>query len=127
MAGAPPSPAAPSPGGVSASDQLTVQRQILQAINNLATTYLQVQGAINKSGIAAATLVRSGAGRLCTISVTTAGSSTGAAYDSTNVAAPLNEIYVIPEAVGLYVVNLPVGIGLVIVPGTSQVLTVSYS
>lgn len=115
------------PPGASLSDILTVARNLVQAVNGVAASYNSVQGKTNKSGIAAATQVQLGAGRVAQISVTTAGSSTGAIYDTASAASTLNQIYVIPEAVGLYVVNLPVGIGMVIVPGTSQVLTVSYS
>lgn len=128
MGGIPgPKTAATGPAGTSLSDALTVLRNMVQAINGAAQTYLNVQGAQNSSGISAATLVKVGAGRVAAISVTTAGTGMGTIYDSSSATAPLNPIYVIPEAVDRYEVNLPVGIGIVVVPGTDQVLAISYS
>lgn len=106
---------------------LSAALNLVTALNNAALTYLNVQGAQNLAGIAAATLVETGQGRVCSISVTTAGMSTGKIYDANLAAATSNLIYVIPEAVGLYVVNLPTNFGIVVVPGTDQVLTISYS
>lgn len=114
-------------GGGSFSDVLTLARNIAQAINDAALTYLSVQGKVNQPLISAATLVKAGQGRVCSISVTTAGATTGAVYDTNLATSTVNLIYVIPMAIGLNVVNLPVGIGIVVVPGTNQVLTVSYS
>lgn len=116
-----------TPPGVSSADLLSVWRNLVQAVNGLGQTYLQVQGLANRPLIAAATLVKAGAGRIATVSVTTAGSTTGTVYDAGLASATTNLIYVIPEALGVYVVNLPLGIGLVVVPGMGQVLTVSYS
>ena len=56
------------------TDLLTAAKNIVTAISNLSTQYLNVQGATNTAGIAASTVVKSSAGRLCSISVTTAGS-----------------------------------------------------
>lgn len=114
-------------GSVSLSDLLTAAKNIASAINNVSQTYLDVQGAQNKAILSSATLVQSGKGRVASISVTTAGSATGMIYDANLATSTTNPVYVIPEAVGLYVVNLPVSFGIVIVPGTDQVLTVSYS
>lgn len=127
MSGNSPNGPGTGPPGVSPSDILSVFRNVVQAINNAAQTYLNVQGAQNRAAIAAATLLKSGPGRIAVISVTTAGAATGIIYDAATATATTNPIYIIPMAVGVYVVNLPYSFGLVVVPGTNQVLTASYS
>ena len=112
--------------GVSASDQLTVQRQIAQAINQAAQNYLNVQGVSNSGSLATTTLVKTSAGRVCRVIVTTAGAA-GAIYDSTNVAVTTNPIFVVPATVGVYVVNMPVRFGIVYAPGAAQVAVISFS
>lgn len=111
----------------SLSDLLTAAKNIVTAINGLGQTYLNIQGALSYTDLTAATLVHSGNGRLCNVVVTTAGSATGAVYDSTNTTTPANLIYVIPNTVGVYTVNFPVNYGIVVVPGTGQVVSVSHS
>ena len=117
----------PLNSSVSLSDILTAAKNIASALNNGAQTYLNIQGAQNLAAISTTTLVRAGGGRIAQISVTTAGSTTGLVYDTNLASSTSNPIYVIPEAVGLYLVNLPVNFGIVVAPGTSQVLTISYS
>jgi len=100
---------------------------LVKAVNGLAQTYLNVQGAQNLAGISTPTLVSGVGGRVAQVSVTTAGSGPGVIYDSSLVTSLMRPIYAIPEAVGIYLVNLPVGYGIVAAPGTDQVVTVSYS
>src|ERR1700744_2713210 len=106
-------------------DILTAEQNIAKAINGLGQTYLSVQGQANLAGLTAATLVESGPGRVCEISVLVAGSAVGAVYDTTNVSAPTRKLYVIPETVGVFVVNLPTQYGIVVFPGTGQTVTIS--
>ena len=117
----------PSGGGGSISDVLSVMRNIVTAINDAASIYLAVNGAQNSSGISATTLVSQKTGRLCQLSVSVAGSALGTIYDSNNINSLVNPICVIPTAVGVYEINIPVGIGIVVVPGTGQTLTVTWS
>lgn len=117
----------PLQAGGSLSDILTTAKNLVQAVNGLAQNYLNVQGLTNLAAIAATTVVKSTAGRICRISVTTAGSSTGLVYDGGSTNATSRPVYVIPEAVGIYDVNIPVTFGILVVVGTSQVLTVTYS
>lgn len=117
----------PTGGGGSISDVLSVMRNIVTALNDAATTYLSVNGAQRSPSISTTTLVSQTSGRLASVSVTTAGSSLGAIYDSSNINSLVNPVCPIPEQVGVYQINLPVGIGIVVVPGTGQVVTVSYS
>lgn len=109
------------------SDILTTAQNIVTAINGLAQTYLNVQGAKNSPNISAATLVKSGPGRIAQVSVTTAGSAVGAIYDANASAATTNKLYDIPMTVGVFVVNFPTSYGLVVAPGTGQVVSISYS
>lgn len=109
------------------SDVVTVGQNIVTAINALAKTYLSVQGAKNAADISTASLVSTGAGRLATVSVTTAGSGAGAIYDAAAPSATTNKLYTIPDVVGVYLVNLPTSYGIVIAPGSGQVVTIGYS
>lgn len=113
--------------GASLSDIMTTAQNIVTAINSAGRAYLSVHGLQNLAEVSVATLVQKIPGRVASISVTTAGSADGALYDSVLAASPTNQIYVIPMDVGLYVVDLPVNFGIVAVPGTDQVLTISYS
>lgn len=109
------------------SDVITVAQNIVTAINALAKTYLSVQGAKNAAEISTATLVSTGPGRIATVSVTTAGSAAGAIYDAAASAATTNKLYTIPDVVGVYPLNLPTSYGIVVAPGSGQVVTIGYS
>lgn len=111
----------------SLTDILTSAQNIVTAINNVATRYLNVQGITNAAGLTSATLVQSGPGRVATVSVIVAGSATGKIYDAALASATTNPIYVIPETVGVVFVNIPVQFGIVVAPGSGQTVTVSYS
>ena len=114
----------------STADVLTAIKNIVTAMNGAAQTYLNVQGQANSPAITSATVVKASAGRICSVSIITSGSATGMIYDSatTGTTSPL---WVIPEAAASdgepYVVNLPTSFGLLVVPGTGQKVTVSYS
>lgn len=124
MAGMPPMR---TPTGASLTDILTTAQNVVTAINALAKAYTDVQGAINMPGIAVATLVKASGGRTCTIVVTTAGTTVGHLYDANMATATTNLLYVIPNTVGLTVVNIPATYGIVVAPGSGQVVTVTYS
>lgn len=111
------------------SDVVTVAQNVVQAINNLATTYLDVEGQTTKANITGnASLVMSGPGRLCRVSVTTAGNSSGTIYDSNTVSLLTRPIYTVGNLTGITNVSLPVGYGIVVVPGGgNQTISVSYS
>ena len=111
----------------SLSDVITVAQNIAQAINTLAQGYLNVQGAQNFAGLTAATVVKTTSGRVAVISVIVAGSAPGMVYDSAAVANTTKPLYVIPNTVGVYVVNLPASFGVTISPGTGQTVSGSFS
>ena len=84
----------------------------------------------NKSAleISAATVVKAAPGFVATISVLDPGSSDGGLYDASE-ASPLTGkgISVIPQVAGIYTINFPVSNGIVVVPGTGQVVSISFS
>ncbi|MBR8141215.1 hypothetical protein KDW46_02430 [Burkholderia vietnamiensis] len=86
-------------------------------------------GALSALNISAADVVKAAPGTLWRVSVTTAGSAAGAAYDASatsgNTAA--NLIAAIPNTVGIYYLEWPCANGILIVPGTGQVVSVSYA
>ncbi len=82
-----------------------------------------------KLDITAQTVVKASPGKLFTVSVTTAGSTAGTVNDSATVAgiAAANLVGSF-EAVGVYpFYDWPCAAGIVITPGTGQVLSVSFS
>jgi len=111
----------------SLSDILTAAKNIVTAINGAAQTYLSVNGAQDSVNISSSTLIKSGAGRVAVVSVTTAGSAVGSIYDTNSSTSTTGKIYVIPNTVGITVVNMPVSFGIVVAPGSSQVVSISYS
>jgi|SRR6185437_4014917 len=86
-------------------------------------------GNASKLNITAATVVKATPGTLFRVSVNTAGSAAGSAYDASttsgNIAA--NLIADIPNTVGIYELEWPCAAGILIVPGTGQVLSVSFA
>jgi hypothetical protein len=113
--------------GASLSDILTAAKNLVIAVNNLAQTYLAVNGRSCTENIKAPTVIKSSPGRVASVSVTTAGSTTGMLYDATQIGVITAPLYVIPAAVGLYVVNLPTNVGLVAITGTGMTMTVNWS
>ena len=120
----PPTP----PTGTALSDLLTTAKNLVTGIATLAQNYLNVQGAINAPAISTATLVKAAPGRVAVVSVTTASSwGAGYIYDSNSTLITSRPVYTIPPTVGVVFVNLPMSHGIYVVPGTGQVVTVSYS
>lgn len=116
----------------SPADILTAIKNVVSAVNLAAQTYLDVQGAQSRTGMQiiglnTAYLLKRGTGRLAVITVTTAGSATGTAYDTDSETSLIRPIFIIPNTVGVTTINMPFSYGLVITPGTGQVLSVSYS
>ena len=111
----------------SLSDILTTAKNIATAINGVAQTYVAVQGARVQQNITATTVVNASAGRLATVSVTTAGTTDGIIYDANDTGTTTRPIYIIGNTVGVVFVNLPVVYGIVVVPGSGQAVSISYS
>lgn len=111
----------------STSDVLTAIKNIVTALSTENTNYLNVNGQLNAAGLTAPTVVKPVAGRIASVSVLVAGSGVGHVYDGATLSATTKPLSVILNTVGVFVVNLPASFGIVVVPGTGQTVTVSYS
>lgn len=111
----------------SLTDILTTAKNIVTAINGAAQTYLNVNGTQVKNAITTTTLINSGQGRLVTVSVVVTSTSTGTIYDSNSTGSLTNQIGTIPTVTGVYTWNIPYNNGIVVVPGSGQTITVTYS
>ena len=111
----------------SLDDMLTAAKNVVTAVNGLAQTYLTVNGSRISPNITAASLLKIGSGRVAMVSIIVGGSGSGTIYDTNNAALTNNPIFTIPDTPGIMFVNLPVVNGIVVVPGTGQTVSVSYS
>jgi len=118
---------APPTAGASLSDILTAIKNLVTALNGAPQAYLNVNGQSTLEGITAPTVVKSSPGRVATVVVIIAGSANGTIYDSNQTTVTTAPLWKIPNTVGLTVVNLPTDTGLLVVPGTGQTITVSWS
>lgn len=66
--------------------------------------------------------------RISHVHVLVAGSTAGSVNDSATVAgaSASNQVYAIPNVVGIYLVDFPCMNGIVVTPGTGQTIAVSY-
>jgi len=95
-------------------------------INGAAIT---AQGINTFLNISTATAIKSSKGRIVKVNVTTAGSANGAIYDhptTTGIGAS-NLVGVIPDVIGTYSFDFPCATGIVIVPPTAGVVSVSFN
>jgi hypothetical protein len=113
----------------SLSDILTATKNIVTALNNAARQYFLIAGSQVAEGMTAPTLVATGHGRVCVVSVCAAGSAPVGFFDSADVSStPVSRaLCAVPAAIGVYRIDLPFSFGLVAVPGAGQIITVSYS
>lgn len=79
--------------------------------------------------ISAATVVKVTAGRIVKVQVLTAGTTVGTVNDLnvTTGAALANQVAAIPNSVGPFDISMPCSTGILVVPGTGQVVAVSYN
>ncbi len=112
---------------VSLSDLLTSLKNVVTALNGASQTFLNVNGLQNSTNVSSTTLVKSGTGRLAMVSIVVSGSGNGTIYDSSSAASLSNPIFVIPNTPGVIFANLPISNGIVVVPGSGQTVTVSFS
>lgn len=117
----------PQQSGASLSDILTAIKNLVIAISTLTQDYMNVQGLLNAPNISTPTVVKASSGRLAVVSVISAGTTLGYAYDSSSTTARSKTLSIIPNELGNFPVNMPASFGLLVVPGTGQVVTVSYS
>lgn len=79
--------------------------------------------------INASTLIKKGQGMLAVVSVLTAGSTNGSVHDADSIgnASAANQLMTIPPLEGVIAIRCPIYNGIVVVPGTGQVVTVIYA
>ena len=84
---------------------------------------------LSRLNITASTLVKAGVGEVVVAIVNTAGSTAGAIHDAatTGGVSAATLIATLPNTVGSYTIRFPYALGLVVVPGTGQVVSVSYN
>lgn len=113
--------------GASLSDLLTAAKNLVQAVNALTQDYMNVQGVANVTNITAPTVVKYSSGRIVNVSVLVAGDSAGTVYDSATINSTINPLFAIPNMLGVFNANMPAAFGILVVPGTGQTVSVSYS
>lgn len=113
----------------SLGDILTTQKNGVVALNNISQTTLFLAGTRAKSAVSSITSVSQGAGRVVRVAVLVDGTTMGTIYDAANTGAAnsANIIAMIPLLRGIYEIGIPVTNGIVVTPGTTQVVTVVYS
>lgn len=88
-------------------------------------------GVANKSvlNVSANTVIKPTPGFVVSVSVVNGGSADGGIYDAAEVADAVSasQIAVISQTEGVYAINFPASTGIVIKPGTGQVIAVSYN
>lgn len=94
-------------------------------------TYIQ-QGAKSVFNLTTASgntrVIKTGAVRAARVSVIVAGSAVGSINDTATVAgvSVSNQLFVIPNTVGIYTLDWPCTAGMVVIPGTGQTVAVTY-
>jgi hypothetical protein len=73
-------------------------------------------------------VVKASPGRVMKVMVNTAGSGAGAIYDRASLTgvAAANLLFSIPNTAGVYILEAPCANGITVVPGTAQVVAVTY-
>jgi hypothetical protein len=113
----------------SLDDIATIQKNGVIGVNTLNLTLNRIYGTTTSLTVTAPTLVITGLGRLVNVSVLVAGTTTGTINNAASTAAATasNAIRIVPITAGVHDANQLFTNGLVIVPGTSQSLNVTYS
>lgn len=86
-------------------------------------------GNASRLNITEATVVKALPGTCFTVSVTTAGSAAGAVYDAATTGGDTaaNLLASLPNEVGVYSLSFPCANGILVVPGTAQVVSVAFA
>lgn len=86
-------------------------------------------GSASVLNVTAATVVKAAPGTIYTVVVTTPGSAAGSVHDvlTTAGATASNLVFDIPNTAGVYSLTFPCAVGIVVTPGTGQVLSVAFA
>ena len=87
----------------------------------------RVSGQVVANNVTAATIIKLGPGRCAMVSVLS-GTNPATIHDTTTTGAAAigNQIAAVPGTVGTYLIDMPFYSGLVVVPGVTTPLAVSY-
>jgi hypothetical protein len=110
-----------------ATQILAALQNLVVALNSAATSYANIVGVANFGPITSATVVKSTAGRICEIAVISAGTTTGYVYDSASTSATTAIMIPIPNIIGVYKVQWPCAVGILVIPGVGQTVSGTYS
>jgi hypothetical protein len=117
----------PPTNTASTSDVLSAIKNIVLALATAAQNYLNVQGITNACAITTPTVVKAVAGRVAVVSVLTAGSAPGTIYDGATLSATTKPLVPIPNIVGVFSAPVAVNFGILVIPGTGQMVSIGYS
>jgi len=113
----------------SLDDILTTQKNGVVGINGLTQAFLRYIGTNTSASLSAATVVAVGAGRLVNVSIVDGGSTEGYIYNASSTSGLANsqKLAVMGTTDGVVTLNLVFTSGLVVVPGTGQLVNVTFS
>jgi len=102
---------------------------VTDAAGEMLVRHQPEDGRLANYNVTSSTVIKATAGRAFRVAVVVAGSAAGAIHDiaTTGGVANANRIAIIPNTVGIYEINWPCATGIVLVPGTGQTLSISYS
>ena len=120
-------PASQVQAAAGATQIIAALQNLVVALNSAATSYANIVGVANFGPITSATVVKSSAGRICEIAVIAAGTTTGYVYDSASTGTTTATMIPIPNVVGVYKVQWPCATGILVIPGTGQTISGTYS
>lgn len=109
-------------------DAVGAAKRALVNADNRIEAYALGGGKTATANISADAVVKNSGGRVCKVSVVTAGSAPGAIHNTATIgaAAAGNLLAVIPNTVGVFDVDMPCSAGIVYKVGTGQVVAVSF-
>lgn len=116
----------------SLDDILTTQKNGVVGINGLTQAVLRYIGTNTSVSVSTATAIVAGAGRLVNVSIVDGGTVEGyiynaGSYDPLNLPTNSQKLAIIGTTEGVVTLNLMFTSGLVIIPGTGQLVNVTYS
>lgn len=112
----------------STDDLLTALKQVVIALNAQTTNATILAGTQDFFNVTSATYVKSGAGRIVNAIAVVLGSADGTVYDASSVTDKSRPLCpVIHTTAGRQIINMPFQYGLLVVPGSGQTITGSYS
>ncbi|WP_455387440.1 hypothetical protein [Petrachloros mirabilis] len=87
---------------------------------------LPAGGTLNQLVISSNTVVKGSPGQVCSVSIITSGSTSGAIHDCTTSGAATSGNVTIPLVSGTFYAPFKHSKGITVIPGTGQVLSLSY-